>query len=675
MELALKDREQAAAAGQSAAHPSAHDRLAYLPHVDGLRGLAVLLVVIYHAVPAALPGGFIGVDLFFVISGYIITRQIHAEMAAGEFSYLTFLVRRIRRLLPAATVCFAVTALLALSLLLPRALAPFGRSLAASFMMYANILYYQTSGYFAAPSHEEPLLHTWSLAVEDQFYLTWPLILAALVWVLRSRRAIAGVGLGLAAASLLGAEYWARTDRDFAYYILTPRAFELLAGCALALWSPTVLSARISNILTFAGAAAIGWSAVFLNSASTFPGLLALPLVLGGVALIWAGLAQGSAASRLLSNPVALFLGAISYSLYLWHWPLLALARYGIERAVTPLEAAGIIALSVAIAAASLRWVEQPFRRGGLSRLPAWRYVAAATACAVLSGGLAAVMVLTKGLPQRYDGAVQAFLVQSADAKAYRACDYNAAALADDTSCRLGNKSGTAIEVAVFGDSNARHLGAMLDRLLAPRRLTGRTLAYPGCPPIIGVSRPALPVQSNTECRDYQLAILDFRKRNPGLKVVVLSTIWASFYEDLASNDLAPDGVAGRPVTFEDAVRDSVASLRRQGVKVWLVGSLPLIDGYSERCFAGAIANGTSTDPCGVLSSVTFDRQARARTLFAELSRADPGVSFFDTAAALCQGERCTTRLNGTYLYYDGGHMNDPGAAELAKLAVFPALP
>ena len=657
---------------------AARDRLAYLPHVDGLRGVAVLLVVAYHAWPWLLPGGFIGVDIFFVISGFIITRQIFAEMQTGQFSFAQFLTRRIRRLLPAAFVCFAATTALASWLLLPRALSNFGRSLASAGLMYANIYFYQTSGYFAPRADEVPLLHTWSLAVEDQFYLSWPLILLGLVWALRSGRTIALAAAGLGILSLLAAEWLAHTDRDFAYYILFPRAFELLAGCAFAIWAPAAgkFGAGVASAASGLGAAVLGLSAVLLNGASTFPGLLALPLVLGTLALIWSGQTASAQPAHLLSGRVPLFFGRISYSLYLWHWPLLALAHYALERPLSTPETLFAVLLSIGLAAASWRWIERPFRHGSWLTVPAWRVFAAATACSTLFAALAIALVVGRGLPNRFSAEVRSFLTVSATAKGYKHCDYNAAALKDDSSCTLGEAHGAkgALDVAVFGDSNARHFGAMLDKLLKPRGLAGRTVAYPGCPPLIGVSRPAIDIQTNTQCTEYQHAILAFNQRNPGLKLVVLSTIWAGYYDGLVYNALGPAGQEGKAVSFEDAVRWTIAALRQRGLRVWLIGTIPQFDDYSERCFVRDLVNHSPVDHCGATKAQVDERQARARKLFSQLAREDAGISHFDVAKLLCDSERCKTWLDGVFLYYDCGHLNDLGAAQLAQYAPFPDL-
>jgi peptidoglycan/LPS O-acetylase OafA/YrhL len=662
-----KDRERPA---------DATDRhgLDYLPHIDGLRGLAVALVVVFHAWPWVLQGGFVGVDIFFVISGYIITRRIAAEIEAGEFSFADFLSRRIRRLLPAAVVCIAATTALAARLMLPRELADYGRSVAAAGLMYANIHFYQSSGYFAPPANEMPLLHTWSLAVEDQFYLTWPLVLIGLFYAFKSRRRVAIAAALLALLSVVAAEVLARTDRDFAYYILLPRAFELLAGCAFAIWSPPAW--RWSGAVALVSALAIGASAVLLNGASTFPGFLALPLVLGSLGLIWSGQTPGSLAARILSASLPNYCGRISYSLYLWHWPLLSLAHYKLERPLGGLEASAVVAAAVAVSAASLVWVERPFRYGPISRRPAWQVFSVAATCAVLLAALATVLVVGKGFPGRFNAEVQAFLKVSYTAKGYKRCDYNAAALADDSVCILGNPVSSAggLDMAVFGDSNARHFGAMFDRLLQPRGLSGRTMAFPGCPPLIGVVRPVISVQTNADCTRYQRAILDFNLRNPALKLIVLSAIWASSYEGLVYNDMGPPGQAGKPVSFEDAVAWTITSLRKKGLKIWLIGTLPEIEVYSERCFVRDILDHSPVDHCGAQTRAVFDLQARARTLFSRLAQEDKGISYFNLAGLLCGLERCRTSVDGVFLYYDGAHLNDLGAAQLARYAPFPEL-
>ena len=197
--------------------------MTYLPFVDGLRAVAILAVVAFHALPWTVPGGFVGVDVFFVISGFLITRFIAGEMADGTFSLLHFYVRRARRLMPAALVCFVVVSLISGFVLLPDTYWYLGRSLLAAILMYANVFFYHTGGYFTAPSLEKPFLHTWSLAVEDQFYLTWPLLLMFLLPRV-SKTVLVTVAFAIATASLVYAEFMLTQDPEFAFYLLPTRA-------------------------------------------------------------------------------------------------------------------------------------------------------------------------------------------------------------------------------------------------------------------------------------------------------------------------------------------------------------------------------------------------------------------------------------------------------------------
>jgi len=227
--------------------------MVYLPFIDGLRALAILAVVAYHAFPGVVTGGFVGVDVFFVISGFLITSLVASEISNGSFSLYRFFVRRARRLLPAAFVCVVVVTVLASFILLPDALWYYERSLLSFVGLYANFFFYWTGGYFSAPALEKPLLHTWSLSVEDQFYLTWPLFLMLATRFL-SRRTIIGIVVIAIAASLWMAEAKVAVDQEYAFFMLPTRAWELLSGAALALVAPQIKFGRVvGEALSIAG--------------------------------------------------------------------------------------------------------------------------------------------------------------------------------------------------------------------------------------------------------------------------------------------------------------------------------------------------------------------------------------------------------------------------------------
>jgi peptidoglycan/LPS O-acetylase OafA/YrhL len=299
--------------------------LAYRRDIDGLRAVAVGAIVVHHAFPDLLPGGFIGVDVFFVISGYLITRLIAEARDGGAFSWGGFYLRRARRIIPAYLLVVLVTAALAAWIEMPRLLAMTGAATAASGAFAANLLFAQTAGYFAPGAQQNPLLHLWSLGVEAQFYLVWPAVMALLSWrPLRSRRAT--LSLALLLASLILAQLLvARGAAVWAFFGLPMRAWEFLVGGVLALGLVRPPGERSTAVLAGSlGGLTIAASLFLLAEASPFPGLSAVPVCLGAALLIWSGQGGRPGLAVLRLAPMV-GLGRISYSLYLWHWPLVVL--------------------------------------------------------------------------------------------------------------------------------------------------------------------------------------------------------------------------------------------------------------------------------------------------------------------------------------------------------------
>ena len=333
----------------------------YRPEIDGLRAVAVLPVIAFHAMPEMVTGGFLGVDVFFVISGYLITGLLAADLQAGRFSLLRFYERRARRILPALIAVLLATLPFAWGWMLPGQLEEHGRALIAVAGFYSNIHYWMQDGYFARASELKPLLHSWSLAVEEQYYLFFPLALAFFWrrWPALVRPLLAlGLLLSLALAHLLAGQH-----PRAAFFLLPSRAWELLAGALAALWLMRAPHPRQNGPAAALGLGMILAAFALIDRHDRIPGLPALLPVLGTVLVIlfagprtWAG--------RLLSRPLPVGLGLISYSAYLWHQPVFAFARM---RAFAPIPAAGYLALaalSLALAWLSWRFVERPFRKG-----------------------------------------------------------------------------------------------------------------------------------------------------------------------------------------------------------------------------------------------------------------------------------------------------------------------
>lgn len=332
----------------------------YRPDIDGLRAIAVMLVVTFHAFPEALPGGFIGVDIFFVISGFLITGIIARELDQRSFSLSGFYVRRIRRIFPALIVVLCATLVLGWLWLLPKAYAQLSADVFASAAFFSNIALLLQSGYFDVESGKKPLLHLWSLGIEEQFYLVWPLIL---MLAARLRRGILVTASVIGIASFVLNVALIGSNPVATFYLPFTRAWELLVGAALACsWSWISQTGAASHLRASAGLLLIAAAAGILDPHRAFPGWWAM-LPVAGAALLLSAPASWASRGLLATGPMV-WVGLISYPLYLWHWPLLVF--FGIIKfaPLTPLERGLIVGLSFVLAWLTYRFVESPFRFG-----------------------------------------------------------------------------------------------------------------------------------------------------------------------------------------------------------------------------------------------------------------------------------------------------------------------
>ncbi len=338
-----------------------------------------------------LVAGIAGVDVFFVISGFLITSIIMDEIADGRFSIARFYERRIRRIFPALFAMLAVSCVVASVLFLPHEFRDFANSLTAATLFVSNFFFWQTTDYFSGPAHLKPLLHTWSLAVEEQFYIVFPVLLAAIQrWGRGAFRSL----LLLFFAISLAISVWSVTEKPVAGFYLAPsRAWELLLGALLAMGVPPAIGNRlIREALGALGLLAIGWAVTTYSPATPFPGYHALAPCLGAGLLIYSGQGSPTYASRLLSLKPMVALGLISYSLYLWHWPVLVFARHWHGGVLSAGQTTDLVLISVGLAFASWKYIEQPFRSGN------WRFeqkVLFRGAGAVMAGAVAFGIIAT----------------------------------------------------------------------------------------------------------------------------------------------------------------------------------------------------------------------------------------------------------------------------------------
>ena len=354
----------------------------YRREIDGLRAVALIPVMLFHAGFETFSGGYVGVDVFFVISGYLITSIVQRSLEEGRFSILGFYERRMRRILPALFLVLLVSFLFAWGWMLPSDMDAYSASLASVSLFGSNILFWRTSGYFDAQAELKPLLHTWSLAVEEQFYVLYPLLLV-LVWV-RGRKAFAGIVTVGAVVSFALAEWGADLSPSFTFYLLPTRAWELALGALAAVYlssrQPPAGGSRSREMAALLGLALIAFAVLAFDDATPFPGRYALVPTLG-TALIICFAGNGSWTGRLLASRLLVGIGLVSYSGYLWHQPLLALARHRSLGEVDGLLAASLVVASLALAALSWKYVELPFRdHGKIGRSHVFGFAAAGSA-------------------------------------------------------------------------------------------------------------------------------------------------------------------------------------------------------------------------------------------------------------------------------------------------------
>ena len=367
----------------------------YRPDIDGLRAIAVISVLLFHLMIRPALGGFVGVDIFFVISGYLIGNIVLGEVAEGRFSLRAFYERRFRRILPALFVMMLATLAILVATAYPVSLAQYSRNAMAAVFSVSNIYFWRMSGYFDAASNQNFLLHTWSLGVEEQFYLLFPPLVMAIGRFAKGR-VVAILGL-LAVVSFLASVWLVGHAPSAGFYLLPSRAWELLLGTLAGRVRFNWLAAPVQrNLVALAGAVAVLAPIVAYREATPVPGVAALLPCLGTAMIIVSGGHGETLVSRVLSARPAVFVGLISYSLYLWHWPLLVLAQ---ELKPAPylgrFEKLAVLALSFGCAILSWRYVERPFRGGAAaSSILRTTGIAAASATALLGG-----LILAAGLP------------------------------------------------------------------------------------------------------------------------------------------------------------------------------------------------------------------------------------------------------------------------------------
>jgi peptidoglycan/LPS O-acetylase OafA/YrhL len=600
----------------------------YRPDIDGLRAVAIIPVVLYHAGVPALSGGFVGVDVFFVISGFLITGLIQPEIAEGRFSLLTFYERRIRRIFPALFAVILACAMAATVRLPAADMLAFANSVAAAALFVSNMLFASQVGYFDAPAELKPLLHTWSLGVEEQFYLLFPALL-----LLFRRQSIGRVSIAvalIAAASFACSVYYVRHSPDSAFYLGPWRAWELSLGVLAAFGTlPQFRRQASRELAALVGLGLIACSAVALSRSDPFPGVNALYPCVGAFLVIQAGIGGRTVVNALLASRPFVFVGLISYSLYLWHWPLIVYLKRLLSRPLTAPEVAGVLLVSLLLAVLSWRYIERPFRLRPGQRTGSRRvFVGAATAIS-LSALFAFAAWHAHGWPGR---PVNRLATHVRGLEDYRlgSCFLDEHQSYPDWArtapCLVDNHA--ARTVLVWGDSFAAHYtpGVIED----PQARAYNFILYSAfsCPPVPGAKIPMAPA-----CRDINGNIDRVLERyHPD--AVVMAARWERYWNK--SVDAA-------------ALQTTVRDLKDRGLGIVLVGQGPSFE-FSNPVDYVAWTNSESAVP----------RDSSA--INGELRSIAGYDVFFDPNGVRCPNGRCLLRERGEFLYWDDGHYSSYGS-------------
>ncbi len=645
-------------------HPSS---LPYRADIDGLRALAVVPVLLFHA-GLGCPGGFVGVDVFFTISGYLIGSLVLAELRAGTFSMAGFWERRIRRIFPALALVVVATLAVGAWVMVPGHFEDLGKSVAAQPLLVANFLFWRESGYFDTASEFQPLLHTWSLAVEEQFYLFFPVVM---MLVLKGgERCARLVVIAFIAISLAWCLYATPRFPSASFYLIPSRIWELDIGVLLALLSPRRRARPgLDDVLGWLGLGLILF-AVFTYSVNTpFPGWAALLPCLGTALLIYSNAPSANSTGRLLSLQPVVFIGKISYSLYLWHWPAIVLTKYLLVSHATPLHLAGALLLSAVLAVLSYRYVETPFRTRRLLR-ERRRLFAATGVVAALLAGVGALVYRGEGMPSRMPEEVRRHTKVPSPYVSVRGIDQlvseaNLPVLGDSTATASG-------KVLLWGDSHAMSLLPVFDELGKVHRVAVLAATQPEIAPVAGTYTPGRR-HHRLEHGDLVVACA----LEQGIDEVVLAARWSIYAFGTPDGDRRwllgdADTATRRPEeaqqVFAKRLRETVVRLSEGGARVWFFREVGLQPFSVPEAVAQAASRGMDLNAFAL--PVSRFREERA-PLDALVERALDGlpVGFLDPLPVLADGNGLyPMAADGVALYQDRHHLSPYGSKRLSAL-------
>jgi len=632
----------------------------YRPDIDGLRAIAVLAVVFYHSGFNVVSGGYVGVDIFFVISGFLITTIIVRELADGEFSIVGFYERRMRRILPASIATVAVCLVAGYFILGTRDLGNLAHSAIANSLFLSNIFFYMQTGYFDASAELKPLLHTWSLSLEEQYYVVTPLLLMLVARFFKQKHLLFVIPISI--LSFAACVYWTNVNQPAAFYMLTTRGWELLTGSILAIAAiPRISSEAGMRFLAMIGLVLILFSMFMFDDQTVFPGAYAALPTLGTAILIYTGLSGSTPINRALSVRPMVFVGLISYSLYLWHWPIIVFSKYLKAATLNHVESMVMLLAMFAMSVLSCRYVETPFGRKRLAASMEKLFLASLGATVVLI--VASLLETGEVVDMQW--------------RRWRSCENVEERLSEGKSLCIIGEAGGEPSFLVWGDSQARALNSAVDVSAQRIGRTGYVASMPGCPPLQGIERAG-----RTACFDFNEKILSYINQNPGIDTIVLAAHWVDvaegtrYKEDNRERTVFVDILAGQvqpqqtlAELLQTGLYRTIQTLLEDGRKIVIVGPVPEVG--QDVPSANHIARITNRDVNAMIAPTTEEFEARNEKVFSILAAVekDFGLPVPMPSSILCDERICVVALeNGTSLYHDDDHLSTIGARYVSEI-------
>ena len=634
----------------------------YRKEIDGLRALAVLPVIFFHAGFKTFSGGFVGVDIFFVISGYLITTIIAHEMDKDSFSLLNFYERRARRILPALLFVMFCTLLFSWFLLPPDDMRSFSKSLVAIPLFISNLLFYSESGYFDTLNDLKPLLHTWSLAVEEQYYMLFPLFLIV-TWKL-GIKSIITILILVFTISIVLAQWASSTYPNFAFYMLPTRGFELLIGALISLFfnynnMKTSVGQSVSQTLSLIGIALIIYSVFVFDRHTPFPSFYTLiPTI--GTALILVFGNQNNIVGKLLGHKLLVGIGLISYSVYLWHQPI-----FSITKQLIPIEESislvlFLVGVSLMLGYFSWKYIEKPFRNKNKVGLKTLLVVVVSFSITFFIFGIKGY--LSKGYPNREGMDIYKDFDNNIEKIGYKKCTSRELNEGEKINYCYETTNGP-VNSVIIGDSHASDKFYGIEKNVTD--FNWSLISNSSCPPVMNIQVEG----DQKNCRIKFEKIFNYILNDQEIKTVILSffgsySLITSYAADHITNKAGPDSIKissnklitnDRSEIFYFGLSEAIKALLVSNKKVYLLVDIPELPYFPINCIKGFYN-------CSIPKSQVLKRQEQHRKIISRLKKNFPKLIVYDPIDLFCNDSQCSYKNGTNILYKDSHHLTFIGS-------------